>query len=78
MPSVAMLPMTNSERAKSDAAAAAMAEAARTVMPTYVVNVEPALSRLEVIAELELVGGVGSRRRPTPLAGHAPEVGARR
>jgi hypothetical protein len=43
-----------------------------------VLNMEPALSGLEVIAELELPGGVGPRRRPTPPAGHAPEVGARR
>jgi hypothetical protein len=34
MPSVAMLSMTNSERAKSNAAAAALATAARTVMAT--------------------------------------------
>jgi hypothetical protein len=61
-----------------DAAAAALAAAARTVTATYAVNMEPALSGLEVIAELELAGGVGPRRRPTAPAGHAREVGARR
>ena len=34
MPNVAMLSMTNSERAKSNAAAAALAAAARTVTAT--------------------------------------------